>query len=183
LEELQWGDIHLDEEKPYILARAATTKNRQDARLSIRPELLDTLRAMRPEHARENGLVFGMVLDVEGGHKLRRFRHDLKAAGIAYKDDQGRVADFHALSRVTPNTHMGQQGVGERVRQEFMRHSDLRLTSAVYTDVDQLPIRQAIMSLPHFVADGAQRCAQRGAQNADATGHDTTCPTVPDWAI
>lgn len=49
LENLQWGDVHMDEGKPYIGARAATTKNKQDARLPIRPELLEVLRAMRPE--------------------------------------------------------------------------------------------------------------------------------------
>jgi len=184
LQALQWGDVRIDEEKPYILARAATTKNRQDAKLWIRPELLAMLRDMRPDNASGNQRVFGAVMDVEGGHKLRRFKKDLKAAGIPYKDDQGRIADFHALSRVTPNTHMGQLGVGERIRQEFMRHSDLKLTSAVYTDVEQLPTMGAIMALPSYSADGVGKgCAQMRAQNSVPECPEMAEHVAPDWVI
>jgi integrase len=184
LEALQWGDIHMDDTKPYILARAATTKNHRDAKLWIRPELLKVFRSMRPDRVAADEPVFETVMDVKGGHKLRRFKRDLKAAGIPYKDAQGRIADFHALSRVTPNTHMGQLGVGERVRQEFMRHSDLRLTSAVYTDVEQLPTMGAIMALPSFNADDDDKgCAQIGAQNSDLPSSDSAGHGEPDWVI
>jgi integrase len=183
LQSLQWGDVHMDEEKPYILARAATTKNKTDAKLWIRPELLKELKAMRPDGAKGNQNVFGAVMDVKGGHKLRRYKRDLKAAGIPYKDDQGRVVDFHALSRVTPNTHMGQMGVGERVRQEFMRHSDLKLTSAVYTDVEQLPTRAAVMLLPSFGQDDSEEYAQIRAQKSDTEGHKESQPVALDWVI
>ncbi len=187
LEKLQWGDVHLDDEKPFIVARAATTKNRQDAKLWLRPELLATLRAMRPADAAADQLVFGCVVDIQGGHKLRRFRRDLEAAGIAFKDAQGRTADLHALARMTPNTHMGQLGVGERVRQEFMRHSDLRLTSAVYTDVAQLPTVGAIQALPSFSAGDDQKCthkdAQRDAQKSAAAIPDESCPCTIDYMI
>ncbi len=179
LEGLQWGDVRLDDAKPYILARAATTKNKQDARFWIRPELLDTLRAMRPKGVADNEPVFGAVLDIPGGHKLRRYQHDMKVAGVAFKDGQGRAADFHALSRMTPNTHMGQRGVGERVRQEFMRHSDLRLTSEVYTDAEQLPTKEAIQALPAFSAGDAQGDAQTlGAERPAESRSDT-----PEWVI
>ena len=184
IQSLQWGDVHIDEDKPYIHARAATTKNKQDAKLWIRPELLTTLREMRPDGVTGDQRVFGPVMDVEGGHKLRRYKRDLKAAGIPYKDEQGRDADFHALSRVTPNTHMGQLGVGERIRQEFMRHSDLKLTSAVYTDVEQLPTMGAIMALPSYTADdGDKGCAQIGAQNSDTAGHTQAEAGAMDWVI
>lgn len=183
MDALQWGDIRLDEEKPFIVARAATTKNRQEAKLWIRPELLAILKGMRPADAEADQPVFRAVLDVAGGHKIRRFQRDLKAAGIPYRDAQGRTADFHALSRMTPNTHMGQMGVGERVRQEFMRHSDLRLTSAVYTDAGQLPTAGAILALPSFSADGSKKCAQRGAQSPDNQGQPLAHPCTIDYSI
>jgi len=183
MDALQWGDIRLDEEKPFIVARAATTKNRQEAKLWIRPELLAILKDMRPADASADQPVFRAVLDVAGGHKIRRFQRDLKAAGIPYRDAQGRTADFHALSRMTPNTHMGQMGVGERVRQEFMRHSDLRLTSAVYTDAGQLPTAGAILALPSFSADGSKTCAQRGAQSPDNEGQTLASPCTIDYSI
>ena len=178
LQSLEWGDLHLDDAKPFIEARASTTKNRAEVRIAIRPELLETLRSMRPTKARANSPVFGFVLD-RTGHKLDSFRRDLKAAGIEYKDAQGRIADFHALSRVTPNTHLGQLGVGERIRQQFMRHSDLRLTSSVYTDAEQLPAAEAIQALPSF----SEGCAQIRAQTLGATGHEMAEPCAWDWVI
>lgn len=176
---LEWGDIQADDQKPFIRARAATTKNREEARIAIRPELLAELRAMRPGNAAANDPVFENVMDVAGGHKLRRFRRDLKSAGIEYKDAQGRIADFHALSRVTPNTHMGQRGVGERVRQEFMRHSDLRLTSSVYTDAEKLPTMEAILALPSFSTE----CAQRGSQSSGSGSPGGSQSVSDDWVI
>ena len=118
-------------------------------------------------------------MDVAGGHKLRRFKRDLKGAGIPYKNAQGRIADFHALSRVTPTTHMGQLGIGERVRQEFMRHSDLRLTSAVYTDVEQLPTRGAIMARPSFDDGYVQLHVQRVGSECPGMAPGVTS----DWVI
>lgn len=187
LDALQWGDVRMDDDKPHIVARAATTKNRQEAKLWIRPELQEILNAMRPAAAEADQPVFVAVLDVAGGHKIRRFQRDLNSAGIPYRDAQGRTADFHALSRMTPNTHMGQMGIGERVRQEFMRHSDLRLTSAVYTDAGQLPTAGAIRALPGFSADGSKTCAQtgaqRGAQNSDKRGPDVAQQGMIDYSI
>ena len=78
---------------------------------------------------------------------------------------------------------MGQMGVGERVRQEFMRHSDLRLTSAVYTDAGQLPTAGAILALPSFSADGSKTCAQRGAQSPDNQGQTQASPCTSDYSI
>jgi integrase len=179
LESLEWGDVHLDDDKPYLLGRARTTKNRKDARFCIRPELLKILKDMRPAGVAGNTPVFGAVLDVPGGHKLRRYQQDCERAGIAYKDAQGNFADFHSLSRMTPNTHMGRLGIGERVRQEFMRHSDSRLTSTTYTDASMLPVKDAVMALPSFrLVD-----AQLDAQTSDAASPGKSQPGTDDWVI
>jgi len=66
------------------------------------------------------------------------------------------------------------------VRQEFMRHSDLRLTSGVYTDVEQLPTMGAIMALPSFKAEEAESYAQIDSQNTDAESPDESRPCAND---
>lgn len=68
-----------------------------------------------------------------------------------------------------------------------MRHSDLRLTSAVYTDVAQLPTVGAIQALPSFSAgdelDGSKTCAQIGAQNSDKTSPGQAQPCAIEYMI
>ena len=81
--------------------------------------------------------------------RIERFRRDLKKAGIEYFDAQGRVADFHAM-RMTFGTNLHRQGAPPRVAMELMRHSDMRLTTKIYNDANQLPTAEAIQSLPSF---------------------------------
>jgi len=78
---------------------------------------------------------------------IETFRNDLERAGIPYKDAQGRFADFHSL-RVTFCTNLQKAGVPQRVAQEIMRHSDLKLTAKVYTDTASLHTWSAIEKLP-----------------------------------
>jgi integrase len=77
------------------------------------------------------------------------FRRDLRAAGIAYRDDLGRYADFHAL-RHSANTMLGTAGIPPKLRQLFMRHSDIRLTTATYdyeTLYEMQPVIKALEAL------------------------------------
>jgi len=61
---------------------------------------------------------------------IRRFKGDLKAAGIAYADAGGRIADFHSL-RKCGATLLAQQGVHPRIAQQMLRHSSVELTMGV----------------------------------------------------
>jgi hypothetical protein len=47
-------------------------------------------------------------------------------------------------------TMMAASGISPRVAMEMMRHSDMKLTMGVYTDVSQLPIIQESARLPSF---------------------------------
>jgi hypothetical protein len=53
-------------------------------------------------------------------------RHDLKAAGIPYRDASGLVFDFHSLP-CEMATLADAAGVTPRVVQRMMRHSTLEL--------------------------------------------------------
>jgi len=74
-------------------------------------------------------------------------KSDLEAAGIAYRDDSGRYADFHSL-RHTTGTLLAAAGIYPKVVQDIMRHSDIGLTMNIYTHSATGQQAQAIQSLP-----------------------------------
>ena len=77
----------------------------------------------------------------------RTFHADLKAAGIALKDADGRVVDFHAL-RTTFVSWLNMTGAHPRTAQALARHSSIELTMGAYSDVRLLDLRAAIDRLP-----------------------------------
>jgi len=76
---------------------------------------------------------------------VRIMQKDLKIAGILYRTSQGD-ADFHSL-RMTSNVMLGQAGIPARIRQLFMRHSDIRLTMATYDDESFLDLESAVKAM------------------------------------
>lgn len=57
--------------------------------------------------------------------RVRTFKKDLAAAGIAFEDAYGRRADFHAL-RDTFGTHLAASGATPCVLKELMRHGTVQ---------------------------------------------------------
>ncbi len=165
---LQWGDIHLDVEQPFISVRASTTKNGKKSEIEIHPQLETELRRIKPEDADGATPVFsiGMIAS------MWMLKRDLMAAGIPYKDAQGRRVDFHAL-RGSLNTHMALAKVDPQTRKEIMRHSDIKLTLDVYTDKTMLPTSQAIRCLPAF-----EKCAPIRAPHSGIFGHLVAQPVT-----
>jgi len=144
---LVWNDVHLDADKPFIHVRASTTKNHLEADIKLHPDLVPVLRSLGPGSPELDSPLFSRV------PTMYMLKKDLAAAGIPYKDAQGRLADFHAL-RHTFGTRLSRAGVQPRVAMELMRHSDLRLTMNVYTDPTHLPTAAAIDSLPSLLTAG-----------------------------
>jgi hypothetical protein len=117
--------------------------------------------------------------------RARRLTKDAEANGIAYRDELGRYADFHSL-RYTWATFLQRNGVAQRFAMKLMRHSDIKLTSKVYTDEMQLPIYDAIKNLPRLDAvpgytqiraqisgGSGQTVAQPDANNGGSNTHET----------
>src|SRR5207248_2020610 len=69
--------------------------------------------------------------------------------GIEYIDACGRRADFHSL-RHTFATYLNAHGVSPCAAMELMRHSEMRLTTKVYTDANLLGLAEAIKRLPQL---------------------------------
>ncbi len=77
----------------------------------------------------------------------RFIRADLKAAGVEQTDDQGRVADFHAL-RHTCLSQLGRSGASPKVMQLYARHSTVELTIGRYGHASLSDMAGAARMLP-----------------------------------
>jgi integrase len=164
LDQLEWGDVHTSTDGVFVIPRTSTTKNHETKRCYLPWWFARELVGVKPRNASEGDRIFP-----SGGiPSIWAFRTLLKRAGISYKDEQGRQADFHALRR-SLNTHLAQREVDPHTRKEIMRHSDIALTLDVYTDKSMLPVAAAIEKLPIFARQ--LRGAHLGAHNPDFRGH------------
>ena len=141
IRQLTWGDIRLDMIPGHILLRARTTKSKRADSLPIHEQLADELRAWRPRNAGSEDRVVSTV------PHMKTLRADLAFAKIPYKDEAGRYVDFHSL-RVSLSTMLAAHKVSQRAAQALMRHTDPRLTAAVYTDERLLPLAAELQNVP-----------------------------------
>ena len=95
----------------------------------------------------------------------------LTAAGLPYRDADGRVADFHAL-RHSYITLLERSGVSPKLAQELARHSDIRLTMNVYTHVRLHDLAGAVDGLPALLPSAAADGPMK------ATETDSVCAPV-----
>jgi len=141
IRQLTWGDVHLDTIPGHIILRARTTKSKRADSLPLHVQIADELRAWRPGKISPDDRVVSTV------PHMKTLRADLALAGIAYKDDAGRYVDFHSL-RVLLSTMLAAHKVSPRAAQALMRHTDPRLTAAVYTDERLLPLAAELQNVP-----------------------------------
>lgn len=146
LADLRVCDLVLTGGLPRINLPADVAKNRRAAQLLLREdlaaELADWIRATGKAGV---DTVFRVPVEL-----VKILKRDLKLAGIAYRDEQGRTLDVHAL-RHTTATFLSRAKVPPAVAQRIMRHSDIKLTLQVYTDVQNLDEAQALKSLPALI--------------------------------
>ncbi len=109
---------------------------------------------------------------------LRRFDGDLKRAGIAKRDTDGRTVDLHSL-RKTFITAVVQSGVDARTAMELARHSDSRMTLGVYAEPDH---RAAIAVIDRTFGRSAGDTLYDPpvTQNGQKGSHQATHLSVPD---
>jgi len=162
IEQLTWGDVHLNDKSPLVRARASTTKNRKDECVSLAPELVEKLKELMPRERLRSDPVFP-----EGVPTIKKLKKDLEQANIRYCDDKGRYADFHAL-RHTCATLMLKNGIPAVYAKKHMRHSDLKLTTNRYSDDTQFEMHDALRKLPRLSGESAQI----RAQISGAEGHN-----------
>jgi integrase len=169
LEQLEWGDLHTSTDGTFIIPRTSTTKNHETKRCYLPWWFARELVGVKPRKASTGDRIFptGRIPSIWA------FRTLLKRAGISYRDDQGRQADFHALRR-SLNTHLAQREVDPHTRKEIMRHSDIALTLDVYTDKSMLPVAAAVEKLPIFARQ--LKDAHLDSHNPDFSSHSASSP-------
>jgi integrase len=129
--------------RPGLNLTGGETKNRKKADLPLRADLADDLRKWIEVTGKTgNDRLFRVPVEL-----VKILKRDLTLAGIPYRDEHGRTFDVHAL-RHTTSTYMGRGKVTPRVAQEFMRHSDIKLTMQTYTDPKILDDAEALAALP-----------------------------------
>jgi integrase len=149
LDALEWRDAILDVPQPFIAVRSSIAKNHKHVMQPLPQYVADALRKMRGNKFGPKELMFPV-----GVPSIQVFKRDLVAAGIDYKDAEGRYADFHAL-RKTFGTLLTLNSRSERTVMELMRHSDMKLTAKVYTDANMLPVSETVAMLPNLMGNAA----------------------------
>ncbi|MGH8021862.1 MAG: tyrosine-type recombinase/integrase [Opitutaceae bacterium] len=165
---LVWGDLHLDTAEPHVLVRENATKDATKRAIPLHPSLAAELVTHRtrsvgvdPARANPDKRVFLRFPDYQ------TLRRDLEKAGIAHRDDTGRVVHFHAF-RKTFQTMGVQSGVNQRAAQELLGHSDANLTADAYTDVPALALHREVAKLPWL----------NGTPFAPSDGHSKSVKTA-----
>jgi integrase len=157
--QLQVSDLDLDGQIPGIALRAKTTKNRDGGFIPLRADLVAMLRPL-VQGKKSVEKVFNVPADL-----IRRFHADCKRAGIPRYDDRGHQVDLHSL-RLSFGTFLAFSGVPLTVTQRLMRHSDPKLASNIYTDIQLLDLQDAVSAMPSVVPKVAARVVGTGGSSA-----------------
>lgn len=155
-----------DSHPPTLTVQAACSKRRRLDVIPLRDDLAQLLRQWidrRRRLKRDDPL-----LNARGKRTAEMLRKDLararkswieeaktdaeratreKSSFLTYTNDDGRVADFHAL-RKTFITNLSRAGVSPKMAQTLARHSDINLTMNVYTMLNASDQAAAVESLP-----------------------------------
>jgi hypothetical protein len=100
-------------------------------------------------------------------------KKDLKRVGIPYRDEQDRVADFHAAGRHTHITELLRNGVSVPEAKELARHTDVRMTMK-YTHIGIQDQAKAIAKLPAAGSWLHYGCTSEHADSHNMASGDTT---------
>lgn len=128
---LEVRDFH-NEERPYINARANTTKNAKSAKQPVPKAILDDL-VQWCDGKDPSELMFNNTWKWYVSQGLNA---DLEACNIPKQDSQGRNRDFHAF-RVTYISRLIEQKVDIKTVQQLARHANPLLTLKAYAKVQQ----------------------------------------------
>ena len=198
LASLTVAHLRLDDAVPCLTLDAADEKNREGNDVALRDDLAADLRDWLADkldrlqaEARQAGAPIPARLPPDTPlfdvpDKLCKIlNRDLRLAGIAKRDDRGRVLDVHAL-RHTFGTMLSKGGVAPRTAQAAMRHAKIDLTMNVYTDPKLLDVRGALDTLPALPLDGntpeAQTVRATGTGgNLDKVVHLVAPTVAPTW--
>jgi integrase len=144
--------IDLDGDPATVTVKASYSKRRREDVQPLPSHLAGPLKEWLFDKPAGEPLWPGTWAKSKKGSELVRL--DLDAAGIVYRDAEGRVYDFHSL-RSQFITGLARAGVHPRTAQVLARHSDVNLTMKHYTHLGMADLHAAVENLPgphHFFA-------------------------------
>jgi integrase len=198
LRSLTRASFDLEADEPSITIEAAYAKNRRQDTLPLRPA---TARALAPHLA---GKMPGVpAFDIPRRTQVvRMWRADLRDARrawigaaeshpearereqssfLSYRDEAGRVADFHSL-RHTFISNLANGGVHPKTAQALARHSTIALTMDRYTHVRRSEFAAALSVLPDLSHRPAQS-ETRAMGTFGQTSSNSSPPLSPNRGI
>lgn len=129
---------HVNFETATINMPAELTKTGRAANLPVPAALMQSLRENQQHPAAK---VVPNVYRIA----TRVWKNDLARAGVAYETPAGKAVA--SSLRKTFCTHLARKGVDLRTAQRLMRHSNVNLTSKIYTEVLPSEMREAVEKL------------------------------------
>ncbi len=149
LRSLTWASFDLDSLTPTVVVEAAYSKHRRRDTLPLKESVAAELRKWKKEQSHVER-VFPLPVNT-----VEMLRQDFDTANIPYRDEAGRVADFHAL-RHTFITDLVRAGAHPKVAQTLARHSSITLTMDAYCHFEAKKQRGVVEALPDLTKEAAK---------------------------
>ncbi|MHC4109433.1 MAG: tyrosine-type recombinase/integrase [Planctomycetota bacterium] len=144
---LKWQSFVLESPTPTVTVLAAFSKHRREDVLPLRADVAAQFKLwLTDRNEPSEAEVFPNFNERKGADMLKV---DLEAAGIPYKDETGKYADFHAL-RHTFISSLDHPDISVKVAQSLARHSSVSLTLDTYTHPKLYSERAALDKLPEL---------------------------------
>ncbi len=137
--------LRLADEPPTVTLAAAADKSRRGKTFPLHPDVAARLRVWLAGRDPAGILWPGYWSTNRNGAKL--VQADLKAAGIPYQDEQGRVFDFHAL-RSQYLTGLARAGVPLAAAQKLAGHASPTTTARHYIILETADLAKEVAKLP-----------------------------------
>lgn len=163
---LTLGSFNLSTDPPSVMVDACYSKRRRADTLPLAHSTKQMLARWRDETGWADAahLLFATIRSRDKTAKM--LRADLADARIAYRDESGRVLDFHAF-RHTFITNLARGGVHPKVAQQLARHSTITLTMDRYSHTVIGDLADGLDALPDLSPNKPDRERQRMTGTCD----------------
>ena len=156
-----------------VTAKAAESKGRKTCVIPLKKELSDRLKdfmATKMPMSKAFGGRYKQLTD----RTAEIIKEDLEAGGLPYQDEAGLYFDFHSL-RSQAGTRIIASGANVKEAQEFMRHSDPKLTMNVYAKLQPGQMAAAVEQLPDLSLENLDVIAKTGTDHVTAKNLRSVC--------
>ncbi len=160
---------------PVLRIKPTISKRRKKDEIPLRRDVAELIRQWI-DGEKQNVGPMEPLFPITDKNTAEMIKADLERAGIPYIDDNGLVADFHAL-RGTFATNLALANVPVKVMQELVRHSDVNLTMNIYAKIHKQHQKGAVEQLPPVPQPKPEQCLSDEGQDGDALEPPRSLPS------